>query len=161
MLLSHSAALDGFPASSSCLDHLKYWLWVQLVGRAEKVTKLHTCKADAQMTLPDLCVRAAEGARQYHTSSLCVVCRTRLNTARSRVFAVLDRRGLRHTASLQSSSDCLPDPLYPLPPNTVHEYGRSGRHRVVVRTQDPRSPSATKAFININQAWLCFCICIA
>ena len=58
--------------------------------------------------------------------------------ARSRVFAVLGRRGLRHIASLQSSSDCLPDPLYPLSPGTFHERDRSGRHREVVRIQDPR-----------------------
>ncbi len=62
----------------------------------------------------------------------------RLNMARSRVFAVLGRRGLRRIASLQLSSDCLPVPLYLLPPDTVHGCDRSGRHREVVRTQDPR-----------------------
>ena len=58
--------------------------------------------------------------------------------ARSRVFAVLGRRGLRRITSLQSSSDCLPIPLYLLPPDTVPEFDRSGRHRAVVHTQDPR-----------------------
>ncbi len=70
-----------------------------------------------------------------------------LSMARSRVFAVLGRRGLQRTASLQSSSDCLPVPLCLLPPDTVDECDRSGRHRAVVRTQDPRILHQQKALL--------------